>query len=246
MNHNPSSSTRNPEARTGSPVRHRSDGGFTLIELLIVVALLGVLASVVVFAVRGVKDRGSGSARSVDERTIVTAEEAYQAQHGTYADEATLVGADMLRNESDLHDITIEADGSYTLAYVGPSGSGATTTIPAPPPVATPVPDTFLGFSASRYGSGPVVVVLLPQGDANLLNDWSTWTASCNPRPSVTLYLVTGPITFAAIDAVGPNDYVANDTSALFGAIDTSFPTNFVRPWDGIASPTLNDHFGCW
>ena len=36
----------------------KSEGGFTLIELLIVIVILGVLAGIVVFSVRGITDRG--------------------------------------------------------------------------------------------------------------------------------------------------------------------------------------------
>ena len=41
-------------------VTRHHDGGFTLVELLVVIVVLGVLAAVTVFAVRGITDRGRG------------------------------------------------------------------------------------------------------------------------------------------------------------------------------------------
>lgn len=69
--------------------RTDDEAGFTLVELLVVIVILGILAAVVVFAVGGIKDKGQGSACSIDKRTLATAEEAYFAQKpsdggGTY------------------------------------------------------------------------------------------------------------------------------------------------------------------
>ncbi|MTA14881.1 MAG: prepilin-type N-terminal cleavage/methylation domain-containing protein, partial [Actinobacteria bacterium] len=40
----------------------KKDTGFTLVELLIVIVILGILATVTVFAVRGITDQGQTSA----------------------------------------------------------------------------------------------------------------------------------------------------------------------------------------
>lgn len=58
----------------------RDEGGFTLIELLIVIIILGVLAAIVVFSVRGIADRGDKAACETSVRTIDTAFEAYAAK----------------------------------------------------------------------------------------------------------------------------------------------------------------------
>ena len=57
------------------------DKGFTLVELLIVIVILGILATVTVFAVRGITDKGQENACAVEGRTLDTAIEAYYAQN---------------------------------------------------------------------------------------------------------------------------------------------------------------------
>lgn len=94
------------------------DRGFTLVELLIVIVILGILATVVVFAVQGISGDADVAAAGSDERALITAEEAYRTQHGLYASEAELVSAGLLRSESTLHDITVNADGSYTIVVL--------------------------------------------------------------------------------------------------------------------------------
>jgi prepilin-type N-terminal cleavage/methylation domain-containing protein len=108
--------------RTG----HR-DAGFSLVEMLIVVVVLGILAAVTVFAVRGITDRGTENARLTDRRTLESAQEAHMAAHGTYATEADLVTNGLLRSASALHDVDLAPDAmSYTI-----------TPAPAPSPTTT-------------------------------------------------------------------------------------------------------------
>jgi len=76
----------------------KQDEGFTLIELLIVIVILGILATVTVFAVGGITDRGKKSSCKADYKTMEVALEAYQAQNGSYPaagedDDALLTGA---------------------------------------------------------------------------------------------------------------------------------------------------------
>jgi len=63
-------------------MENKQDKGFTLVELLIVIVILGILATVTVFAVRGITDQGQTSACETDQRTLQTAVETWFAQYG--------------------------------------------------------------------------------------------------------------------------------------------------------------------
>ncbi|MFM7685137.1 MAG: type II secretion system protein, partial [Actinomycetota bacterium] len=64
-------------------VAEKKDRGFTLVELLIVIVILGILATVTVFAVRGITDQGKTSACAADLKTNEVAIETYYAKFGT-------------------------------------------------------------------------------------------------------------------------------------------------------------------
>ncbi len=66
-------------------VAGKKDRGFTLVELLIVIVILGILATVTVFAVRGITDKGQANSCAVEKRAIETAFEAYFADTGNDA-----------------------------------------------------------------------------------------------------------------------------------------------------------------
>jgi general secretion pathway protein G len=78
---------------------HRPSVGFTLIELLIIIAILGILASIVVFAVSNSTQDAAAAACQSDYKTVELAQEAYRGQIGTSATsftdlEKTAVGPD--------------------------------------------------------------------------------------------------------------------------------------------------------
>ncbi|MDJ0768626.1 MAG: prepilin-type N-terminal cleavage/methylation domain-containing protein [Ilumatobacter sp.] len=64
--------------------------GFSLIELLVVVVILGILATVVVFSVRGITDNGQATSCETDARVLATAVESYLGQGTTSVIPATL------------------------------------------------------------------------------------------------------------------------------------------------------------
>lgn len=80
----------------------KNDEGFTLIELLIVIVILGILATVVVFSVRGITDDGKENACDTDIRTVEVALEAYYAKYGSSAqpDQAQIQAAGLIRDVS--------------------------------------------------------------------------------------------------------------------------------------------------
>lgn len=92
----------------------QQDDGFTLMELLIVVTILGILASVVALSVSTMTGAADESSCLSDERTLLTAAEAYFAQMsadsipatGTVEPyEQTLVEAGFLAATSEYHDL---------------------------------------------------------------------------------------------------------------------------------------------
>ena len=88
-------------------MENKQDKGFTLVELLIVIVILGILATITVFAVRGITDQGQTSACEADEKTLQTATEAWYAQNGTQveATEDALVTSGLLVASSGNYDL---------------------------------------------------------------------------------------------------------------------------------------------
>ena len=60
---------------------NKQDKGFTLVELLIVIVILGILAGVTVFAVRGITQDANENSCAAEQRTIETAMEAFFADN---------------------------------------------------------------------------------------------------------------------------------------------------------------------
>lgn len=97
-------------------IEEKKDKGFTLVELLIVIVILGILATVTVFAVRGITDQGQQSACDATTKTYETAIEAWYAQNGTAGGHPTgqdLVDSGLIRSYNAGGDIVV-AQGSGT------------------------------------------------------------------------------------------------------------------------------------
>src|SRR5204863_3900204 len=72
--------------------------GFTLVELLIVIVILGILAGIVVFAVGNLTSSAKSNSCATEKSTIITADEAYKAQTGSYTDTTGLVASGLLKS----------------------------------------------------------------------------------------------------------------------------------------------------
>ncbi len=95
----------------------KQDEGFTLIELLIVIVILGILATVVVFSVRGITDQGKDNACDTDIRTVEVALESYYAKYGNTAvpTQAQIESAGLIRDAS-VNASIVAASGDVTAA----------------------------------------------------------------------------------------------------------------------------------
>lgn len=186
--------------------RDDHDRGFTLVELLVVIVVLGILASITVFAVRGITDRGQKSSCADDEKVITTAMEAQMAAHGTYADEATLQANGFLHDESTLHDVTVSPTGDdYTVVGRGACAAVApATTVPAATTVAPP-PSAPVSFPTTVYGNGTTGTLLVfGYGAANDQTHAMMESYLADNAPLLSIYTVvwvdTGGRTLIKID----------------------------------------------
>ncbi|WP_394937160.1 competence type IV pilus major pilin ComGC [uncultured Ilumatobacter sp.] len=94
------------------------DKGFTLVELLIVIVILGILATVTVFAVRGITTDAQANACNAEIKTVQTAAQAYFASNPA----ETSLGADADASMSALINAGLLAEASTT-ASVAPDGT---------------------------------------------------------------------------------------------------------------------------
>ena len=87
----------------------KQDKGFTLVELLIVIVILGILATVTVFAVRGITETGQQNACEIEARTLDSAIEAYYAQNTSDPGAVTDLVPAYLRDAPDTSNWTFVA-----------------------------------------------------------------------------------------------------------------------------------------
>jgi general secretion pathway protein G len=109
-------------------MENKQDKGFTLVELLIVIVILGILATVTVFAVRGITARSQTNACDVEQRALETAVEAYYVDSGTQTFPAALadLSPDFVKTAPDTDTWDYDSsDGSVTAAEFQSDGTTA-------------------------------------------------------------------------------------------------------------------------
>lgn len=90
--------------------RAKGEKGFTLIELIVVIAVLGVLATLVIPKVVNIKDEAKGKVDAANEKIIRNALERYNATEGSYP--STTDGLNKLVTENYLDEIPKKSDDS--------------------------------------------------------------------------------------------------------------------------------------
>lgn len=135
--------------------RRSSEEGFTLVELLVVIVILGILASIVVFAVGGITNKGSSAASATDVSVLQSAEEAYLAQsNGTaYVSETQLKTLGFIKAVSTNADICLSNAGSGTPAV--PALGAKYEAVAAVPTVGAVNSCTTAGFPTTTYTIAP-------------------------------------------------------------------------------------------
>jgi prepilin-type N-terminal cleavage/methylation domain-containing protein len=108
----------------------KQDEGFTLIELLIVIIILGILATVVVFAVAGIRDSGDKSACEAELRSVETAIEAYYAENGQYTTVADTLDDEYFRSDRQYWNYGGSTAEAYAVASTAPATGTAGTDDP--------------------------------------------------------------------------------------------------------------------
>lgn len=91
----------------------RHERGFTLLELLVVVSIVGILASIAIPQYASYRARGFDAIVESQVRHVATGQEAYFADHGTYAD-----------NIEDIEGMVLERGVEITISQ-GNKGEGS-------------------------------------------------------------------------------------------------------------------------
>ena len=175
--------------------RKKSDDGLTLVELLIVVAVLGIIAAVVVFALGGVSAQGAVAACNTDAKTVETAVAAYNTETGG----SPTVTADLLTEGPTPILRSFPSSASYAISIVNGE------VMVAVPKGATPVPYDSAN-PCGNAGSSDETTTTAPESPTTTTTTTaSTPTTTTEPPTTTTTTTTTDPnpangVTVAAAD----------------------------------------------
>lgn len=213
--------------------RHH-DGGFTLTEMLVVTVVLGVLATVTVFAVRGITESASETACASELDSLETGQEVQFTLVGSYGDEATLLANGAIKAISTMYDTTGDASG-YTITVApgskctsGATGGSSNTMPPAPvvPPVVVMTnSDPLHGVPAWRYSDGDLGSAadqILVFGGAGGRADWVAADAADITTSRRTHFMDINAVSTAQVDTVLDAADNSGSTAVVVYASDDS------------------------
>lgn len=126
----------------------RKQSGFTIIELLIVIAIIGILATLVLTNFQGAQAKGRDTVRQNDVNAMYQKLEEYYNENGGYPNEAiTLANATTLFPGIDVGAVTYEASDGTDTAVSTTFTDGAAL-------AADPDPDDTTEYILALYGAG--------------------------------------------------------------------------------------------
>jgi prepilin-type N-terminal cleavage/methylation domain-containing protein len=200
----------------------RRDRGFTLVELLIVIVILGILATVTVFAVRGITDKGTENSCLTEQKTYETAMAAYYVDFNAFPADLGDLTPGYVKTDTSAGVWTISGDN--VIPVTGgkcDTASGSTTPIS--------VPFTYAGQPARTYGSGTDTVVIAGNATDNALAEAAFDQIVLNGNaPSARVVYVdstawTAPADWSALLAAAPTAVIFVDPDSDSGSTFAQF-----------------------
>ena len=161
--------------------------GFTLVELMTVIAIIGVLATVVVVAYNGAQGRARDAKRLTDVNTITKALDVYKARNGSYPNE-----------QSSSWETTL----AYPTSFINDLVTSSTISfVPVDPINSGTYYYQYYRYPAGNYGCdatrGEYYVLMIKKGETDGTKSSSSPGFSCPSRDWQTEgWWVTGDYTF--------------------------------------------------